>query len=184
VANPRRKKVRDTYVKGPTPAQSLGQFAALVAKELQKVQRASPNTDTVIVTADYDVEHSDRVLLVDTTGGPVTITLRRATESIVLPLAVIRTAGSAALTIVPSGSDTIGGAVSITVDDIGIAYVLLPDSIDTWWVQSTAGITAEAESTAPASVGFAAQLEARAYTDDAAIDAARLNGLLFLSPTH
>jgi hypothetical protein len=138
VTNPKVTKIPGTYSKAPTPTLPAA-LPAHVRKELEKLQRAQPNTDTVRVSDDYEVQPADRILLVDSTDGSVTITMRKARTLLAMPLVIVKMLEDNNVIIEPFGNDTIGGEASLTLADVAVAYMFLPDGIDTWWVSSAYG---------------------------------------------
>jgi hypothetical protein len=85
---------------------------------------APPGLKTI--TSDYTVEIGDRTLLVDTTAGPVEITLLPGAVMIGLNLVIkLITNGSTDTpagddcTILPANGETIDGAASVVLDSKG-----------------------------------------------------------------
>ena len=67
----------------------------------------------VSVTSAYTVKYDNDFILVDTTGGAVTITLPLARNGV--HFTIIRVAGANNVTVARSGSDTIDGGTSATI---------------------------------------------------------------------
>lgn len=83
-----------------------------------------------IVTASRAVSLIDDVILVDTTGGAVTLTLPDATYG-ARELTIRRKAGTANITVTPYGTQKINGASSLTISD-DLATPLQSDWSN-WW---------------------------------------------------
>ena len=87
------------------PRETLG-FA-----ERRELMAATPTTS--VSTTPYSPGDRDEILLVDTTGGAISVVLPVANKG--REFRVIRVAGSANVTVTRSGADTINGATSLTV---------------------------------------------------------------------
>lgn len=79
--------------------------------ERQELMEAVPVT--AISSTPYAITTRDEILTVDTTGGAVTINLPQASRG--RELRVIRVAGSASVTLLPTGSDTLNGGASLVI---------------------------------------------------------------------
>lgn len=83
----------------------------------------------IILFLACSVAHAD-VILVDTTGGAVTLTLPDATYG-ARELTIRRKAGTASITVTPYGTQKINGASSLTISD-DLATPLQSDWSN-WW---------------------------------------------------
>ncbi len=97
---------------------------------------ARPRLPSRTVSADYTVQTSDRgaVLLVDTSGGPVTITLLAvASAGADFPVAIVKaTDDTNTVTIAPDGSETVEWASSKTLEDRGSGTLIVSDGSANW----------------------------------------------------
>lgn len=127
------------YVRGVIPLSDPAALAKSMRSELDKIQRAQPNTNTVSITEDYVLTSQDRTVLVDTTAGDVTITLFSAKRRLVLPVSIIKISDDAnAVTLMPPTGESIGTGPFLAWSDPQVAYTLHPDGRTHWWIESSA----------------------------------------------
>lgn len=108
-----------------TPPKALADYVRLqnqrlfrLAGHVARVQRRGMRR----VTASVTVEDGDDVLLVDTSGGAVDVTLPPAREHVGRHVYVKLIDDTATLTILPSGSDTIDFGASLVVTPLNASY--------------------------------------------------------------
>lgn len=134
VGRPRRYLIPG-YERGgrpPTPATII----PTTWKELEKLQRAQPNTDTVAVVDNYELKPQDRTLLVDTSIGDVTIRLKPATDRFANAVAIVKVSRDFNnVFVVPAAGDSIGDALGLSWTDPFVAYVMRPDGTRHWWLE-------------------------------------------------
>jgi hypothetical protein len=86
------------------------------------------------ISANYAVDPTDDIILVDTTSGVITATLPTANNG--NEITVIRIAGANNVVVARSGTDTINGATSVTISTSYTpkTYKAMPPSIVTGYV--------------------------------------------------
>jgi len=101
------------------------------------------------------------LVVVDATGGDITITLPAASDLSAARFTFVRMDGTAnTVTIDPAGADTIEGAASATL--VG-RLALIGNGVDTWWMDDAT--VSQATDAAPGVVELATAAEVQAGTD-------------------
>jgi hypothetical protein len=127
---PRVKKIPG-YQRG-----SMDGLPGNLRTELEKIERAQPNTDTVLIDEDYDLKLGTRIILVDTSAGAINIALGPASRRFALPITVVKlTADENVVNVLPATDELISGAAALQLDDQYIAYSFHPDGISNWWLE-------------------------------------------------
>ncbi len=139
-----------TKVKGYTKRQTPSNPSALpghVSAELQALERAQPNTDTVTIRSnaalraqrgyDYLVTSLDRIVLIDSSAASIVVQLPPATTRFANSLVLVKISTDANnCAILPAGADHIGTSTVLQGAKPNIVFVLSPDGRDpgTWWI--------------------------------------------------
>lgn len=103
---------------------------------LSQAQTRSQTTFNVrSISANTTVQSTDTYLVVNTTGGAVTVTLPAAAASQGRLIGVVLSTGTNRVTIVPDGADTVAGATSFILDRANSAAYLFAQGSN-WNLQS------------------------------------------------
>lgn len=90
----------------------------------------------LVVTADHTATNEQRLILVDATGGPVTVTLPTAVGRVGREFVIKKTNASAtAVTVDPTGSETVDGLASVNTTKQFDAITVESDNAN-WWITS------------------------------------------------
>lgn len=119
-------------IRTPVDAQRKD-WPRLVAEDLRKVRNAAI-TSSSAVSAAYTVKSSDKVLLVDASGGGVTLTLPAAASAKNSDVTIKKTDTTGnAVTIDGNGSETIDGGLTAVIVTPYVALRLYCDGTE-WWI--------------------------------------------------
>ena len=117
---------------GEVNADRLNQSMA----DLSQVVNAPARDAVTTVDAAYTVEFEDGLILADSTGGALTVTLPLAATMTGRVVTVKRVNGGGNnVTIARSGSDTLDGATSLTLSSQYQSYTLQSDGSAGWWIK-------------------------------------------------
>ena len=104
--------------------------------DLSQVVNAPARDAVTTVDAAYTVEFEDGLILADSTGGALTVTLPLAATMTGRVVTVKRVNGGGNnVTIARSGSDTLDGATSLTLSSQYQSYTLQSDGSAGWWIK-------------------------------------------------
>ena len=120
----------------------VGEDIKSVGRAVENLQEYSTEQDVVRVTADYQILPQDDLVLVDTTGGNVVVTLPAIADAQLKLYYVKRiTAGANTLTVDGHGAETIDGAANALLPNQYDVVALLPERqttivvpVRTWWI--------------------------------------------------
>ena len=117
---------------GEVNADRLNQSMA----DLSQVVNAPARDAVTTVDAAYTVEFEDGLILANSTGGALTVTLPLAATMTGRVVTVKRVNGGGNnVTIARSGSDTLDGATSLTLSSQYQSYTLQSDGSAGWWIK-------------------------------------------------
>jgi hypothetical protein len=97
------------------------------------------------VVSGYEILDSDRLVTVNSTGGPDPAVINLPAASEARQPVTIKNLGTVALAVTPNGTDVIEGdnaafTVPAATDPIFPTISLIPDGVSAWWVQSSHGL--------------------------------------------
>ena len=114
------------------------------------VSLSSPST---LVTADYTMTADDRIIEVDASAGPVTVTLVPVSTFRGLKVTIRKADASAnTVTVQAAPGDTIDGAPSVTMSSQNDAFTLYAPLSGTRWIPFAGGVTLSSSITVAAMV--------------------------------
>lgn len=93
------------------------------------------NVSSLTILTSYTAAQSDNVILADATAGAITVTLPPAVNKNMFRVVKIDSSGNA-VTIVPNGTDTIGGGASLALAAQGDGTQISSDGINAWYASA------------------------------------------------
>ena len=161
-----------------TPIQAIRDFGRNIAREVAQLEYnilRKINADNLAAFGPFTVVGKKtgayaakpwEIVLCDPTAGGFTVSLPNANASDAGEIRIANDSASAnTITIKPSGSSTVGRAVSIALAAAGLAVILYPDAARNDWVPvsaSTASVTMGGEVSGPSSNAVIAKLQGKA----------------------
>ena len=170
--------IDNTAIGSTTPA--AGNFTTLSASGDLTVAGTILGRTTIadtVKTANYTLTANDDIIQVDTSGGPVTVTLPTASGNAGRTYAVkLQTAGQA-MTIATAGAETINGETDLVLDEAGQAVRLVSDGANWQGVGEVGNVFFGRRDTADQDSGAVVTDRDRVILHDLIVDGSQCVGL-------